>query len=49
MRGVFFPLAHGAPLPAGMAALLEGSSVWLTARSAFQKLCRRARISRAAP
>ena len=33
MRGVFFPLAHGAPLPAGMAALLEGSSVWLTARS----------------
>ena len=33
MRGIFFPLAHGAPLPAGMAALLEGSSVWLTARS----------------
>lgn len=33
MRGVFFPLAHGAPLPAGMAALLEGSLVWLTARS----------------
>ena len=33
MRGVFFPLAHGAPLPSGMAALLEGSSVWLTARS----------------
>lgn len=33
MRGVFFPLAHGGPLPAGMAALLGGSSVWLTARS----------------
>lgn len=33
MRCVFFPLAHGGPLPAGMAALLCGSSVWLTARS----------------
>lgn len=33
MRSVFFPLAHGAPLPAEMEPLFEGSSVWLTARS----------------
>ncbi len=32
MRCVFLPLAHDAPLPAGMAALLEGAAVWLTAR-----------------
>lgn len=33
MRGVFFPLAHGGPLPEGMAALFDGASVWLAARS----------------
>ncbi|OUO93938.1 hypothetical protein [Cloacibacillus sp. An23] len=32
MRCVFFPLAHGGPLPDEMAALLDGASVWLTAR-----------------
>lgn len=33
MRAVFFPLARGGPFSAEIAALLCGSSVWLTARS----------------